>query len=104
MVNLPTAPRGPYRTGRRRRQQIVEAATAAFGRRGYTGASLREIADEEVCHGRFAPSFRQQGELLAAVLDKWGWDTEELMDGAIQGMEWFLQYPGLIVITSNTPD
>ena len=37
--------RGPYRTGVRRREQIVAAATAVFAEYGYAGGSVRTIAD-----------------------------------------------------------
>ena len=37
--------RGPYRTGVRRREQIIGAATAVFAEYGYAGGSVRTIAD-----------------------------------------------------------
>ena len=37
--------RGPYRTGIRRREQIIDAATAVFAEYGYAGGSIRTIAD-----------------------------------------------------------
>ena len=97
-MDLTAVPRGPYRTGRRRRQQIVEAATAAFARRGYAGASLREIADGVgVTTAGLLRHFGSKEELLTAVLDRWGQDTDELIDGAgVEGLEWFLQYPDLM--------
>ena len=104
MVNLPATPRGPYRTGLRRREQIIEAATGIFARRGYTGASLREIADGAgVSTAGLLRHFGSKEKLLAAVLDRWGCDSEALMDGAILGLEWFLQYPDLIEYHQQHP-
>ena len=37
--------RGPYRTGIRRREQIIDAATAVFAEYGYAGGSVRTIAE-----------------------------------------------------------
>src|SRR6476469_5453109 len=87
MVNLPATPRGPYRTGLRRREQIIEAATGIFARRGYTGATLREIADGAgVSTAGLRRHFGSKEKLLATVLDRWGCDSEALMDGAILGL------------------
>ena len=73
-------PRGPYKMGVIRRRQIIEAATAAFARRGYAGASLREIADEVgVTVPGLLRHFASKEELLTAVLDKWGQDTDDLL-------------------------
>lgn len=43
-----TAPRGPYKPGRIRKeseQRILSAATLAFSQHGYSGASMQNIAD-----------------------------------------------------------
>ncbi len=41
--------------------------------------------------------FGSKEELLTAVLDKWGQDTDELIDGSgVEGLEWFLRYPDLM--------
>jgi len=47
--------------------------------------------------------FGSKEKLLAAVLDRWGCDSEALMDGAILGLEWFLQYPDLIEYHQQHP-
>jgi len=39
------APRGRYRKGDIKRQEILLAAIEVFSRRGYTDASIREIAE-----------------------------------------------------------
>jgi AcrR family transcriptional regulator len=64
--------RGPYRNGIERRRQIVAEATLAFGRRGYAGASLREIADNVgVSAAALLRYFGSKENLLFAVLDHW---------------------------------
>ena len=76
-------PRGSLQDGCDSARQIIEAATVAFARRGYAGASLREIADEVgVTVPGLLRHFASKEELLTAVLDKWGQDTDELLDGA----------------------
>ena len=87
-------PRGPYKAGVIRRRQIIEAATIAFARRGYTGASLREIADEVgVTVPGLLRHFASKEELLTAVLDKWDEDTIKLFQQHAEGLEWYLQIP-----------
>ena len=90
-------PRGPYKAGVIRRRQIIEAATVAFARRGYTGASLREIADEVgVTVPGLLRHFASKEELLTAVLDKWDEDTIKLFQQHAEGLEWYLQYPDVM--------
>jgi AcrR family transcriptional regulator len=97
LVDLTAASRGPYRTGLIRRRQIIEAATAAIGRRGYAGASLRVIAEAAgVTTAGLLRHFNSKQELLMAVLDQWTLDTDELFDGRTEGLDWFLQFPGLM--------
>lgn len=74
------AARGPYAKGIRRRQQILEAASATFARRGYTNASLREIADAVgVTPAALLRHFGSKEELLLAVLQRW--DSGALIKG-----------------------
>jgi len=64
--------RGPYRNGIERRRQIVVEATRVFGRRGYAGASLREIAGNVgVTAAALLRYFGSKEQLLFAVLDHW---------------------------------
>ena len=69
------ASRGSYRTGIRRRQQIIEAATRHFAQRGYVGASLRDVAADV-------------GVTAGAILRHFG--TKEALHGAVV-MEWWAQ-------------
>jgi AcrR family transcriptional regulator len=90
--------RGPYRTGIRRRQQIIEAATLRFAQRGYLGASLRDIAnDVGVSAAAILRHFGSKEELLGAVVLEW-WDQEGVQFGphADLGLAYFLQYPELM--------
>jgi AcrR family transcriptional regulator len=68
------------RRTRRRRQEILDVAAAAFATRGYHGASLAEIADEV---GISAPAilhhFRTKEGLLTALLH--ARDAEDADDG-----------------------
>ncbi|MEZ0493408.1 TetR/AcrR family transcriptional regulator [Kineococcus sp. TBRC 1896] len=68
--------RGPYRTGVERRRQIVEQATRVFAVRGYTNASLREIAGGVgVTGAALLRYFGSKEELLFAVLDRFDADS-----------------------------
>ncbi|PKQ21649.1 MAG: TetR family transcriptional regulator [Actinobacteria bacterium HGW-Actinobacteria-5] len=60
-----------YSAGRRRRDQILEAATSAFAHAGFHGASLREIAElAEVSTSALLHHFSSKRELLLAVLQR----------------------------------
>lgn len=92
-----TSTRGPYRTGIKRRQQIIENASAAFALHGYAGATLRQIADRVgVTPGAVLAHFKDKEELLLAVLDKWTQDARSLRHSDATGLDWFLGYPNLI--------
>jgi AcrR family transcriptional regulator len=63
------ASRGPYRAGRARRQEILEAATDVFARDGYRGGSLRDVAKSlAVTPGAILHHFGSKEQLLVAVL------------------------------------
>lgn len=62
---------GGYPAGRRRRDQILEAATSAFAQAGFHGASLREIAElADVSTSALLHHFSSKRELLLAVLQR----------------------------------
>jgi len=68
--------RGPYRTGIKRREQIVAAAAKAFAEHGYNGASMRQIAAEVgVSPAALLRHFESKEELLSAVLEWWASET-----------------------------
>ncbi|MGC3955364.1 MAG: TetR/AcrR family transcriptional regulator [Propionicimonas sp.] len=101
------AVRGPYRSGLRRRQLIIEQASAVFAERGYPGGSLRLIA------GRVGASpaslihhFGSKEGLLMAVLDDWETQTVKHTNAEHTGLAFFehlgdlmrfhLAHPGLL--------
>jgi AcrR family transcriptional regulator len=66
------ARRGPYRNGVKRRREIVDAATVAFGQAGYHGASLRAIATMVgTTPASLVAHFGSKEGLLVAVLEDW---------------------------------
>lgn len=69
----PRGPRGPYKTGIDRRAQILEKAIEVFGARGYSGSTLREIADlVGVTPAAITVHFAGKEGLLVEVLRFWG--------------------------------
>lgn len=101
------AARGPYRTGVRRRGQIVEAAIEVFGQFGFAGGSVRSIADRVgVSHASLLQHFGSKEGLLMAVLAEWDRRTVEARLGDANGLEYFrrlpevmgahLEHPGLL--------
>jgi AcrR family transcriptional regulator len=67
---------GGYLKGRIRREDIITAATAAYGELGYHGSSLREIAKRVgISHAGLLYYFPTKEALLAAVLERR--DTED---------------------------
>ena len=67
-----TTPRGPYRSGIKRRREIIDAASLVFARYGYAGSSLRQIADDVgVTAAAFTRHFGNKEGLLQAVIEHW---------------------------------
>jgi AcrR family transcriptional regulator len=85
-----TSARGPYRTGIRRREQIVAAAITVFGERGFAGSSIRTIADRVgVSHVTLLQHFGSKEGLLTAVLQEWDRRTVESRLTDVSGLEYF---------------
>jgi AcrR family transcriptional regulator len=86
--------RGPYRTGIRRRKQIVAVAIAVFGEYGYAGGSIRAIAERVgVSHATLLQHFGSKEGLLTAVLQEWDRQTvEKNLEGAA-GLAYFRRLP-----------
>lgn len=73
-----------YAAGRRRREQILEAATTAFAQSGYHGASVREIASMVgVSSSALAHHFPSKEDLLIAVLAR----RDEVTAAAVRAVE-----------------
>ena len=90
--------RGPYKTGVRRRAQIVAAASALIARRGYAGASLRRIGEAVgMTPAGLLRHFDTKEDLLFAVLDDWQVQTNQLpSSSSVQGMGHFADYVDLM--------
>lgn len=100
-------PRGPYRTGERRRAAIIEQATEVFGEHGYAAGSLRSIAQRVgASPASLIQHFGTKEGLLVAVLEKWEAETATLTGTDRQGLDFFenlaelmefhIAHPGLL--------
>ena len=86
--------RGPYRTGVRRREQIIGAATAVFAEYGYAGGSVRTIAESiGVSPASLLQHFGSKEGLLMAVLEDWDRHTVEARLTDVTGLDYFLRLP-----------
>ena len=86
--------RGPYRTGLRRREQIIDAATAVFAEYGYAGGSVRTIADRVgVSPASLLQHFGSKEGLLMAVLADWDRHTVETQLTDVTGLNYFRRLP-----------
>jgi AcrR family transcriptional regulator len=89
-----TTARGPYRTGIRRREQIVAAAITVFGEYGFAGSSIRTIADRVgVSHATLLQHFGSKEGLLTAVLQEWDRQTVEARLTDVAGLDYFRRLP-----------
>lgn len=80
--------RGPYQKGIRRRREIVESAANVFGRYGYAGGSLRQIADEVgVTPAALTRHFDSKEGLLVAVLAHWDAENDRVLPERAHGLE-----------------
>ena len=96
-------PRGPYRTGIKRRREIVDAASRIFARYGYAGGSLRQIAgDVGVTPAALARHFDNKYGLLQAVLTHWEKENDYRFEGA-HGLEYFRRLPQLVEEHTKEP-
>src|SRR4051794_1547025 len=86
--------RGPYRTGVRRRAQIIDAATSVFAEYGYAGGSVRTIADRiSVSPASLLQHFGSKEGLLMAVLEDWDRRTVETQLTDVTGLDYFRRLP-----------
>lgn len=90
----PGRSRGPYRTGIRRREQIIAVAIDVFGAHGYAGGSLRAIAEQAgVSHAALIQHFGSKEGLLMAVLEEWDRRTVENGLTDVSGLDYFRRLP-----------
>jgi len=86
--------RGPYRTGVRRREQLIAVAIDVFGEHGYAGASIRAIAEQAgVSHASLIQHFGSKEGLLVAVLEEWDRRTVEDGLAEVGGLDYFRRLP-----------
>src|SRR5438270_12053503 len=72
--------RGPYRTGIESRARIVAAAVDVFGRYGFKGGTLQQVAEAVgMTAGAITKLFGTKEQLLIAVLQHWGVLTTEVI-------------------------
>src|SRR3954451_16702538 len=86
--------RGPYRTGIRRREQIVAVAIDVFAEHGYAGGSIRTIAERVgISHATLLEHFGSKEGLLTAVLQEWDRQTVEASLSGVTGVDYFRRLP-----------
>ncbi|MDR1237039.1 MAG: TetR/AcrR family transcriptional regulator [Propionibacteriaceae bacterium] len=96
------AGRGPYRNGRRTREQIVAEAITAIAERGFHGASLRSIAAAVgISPAALLRHFESKDELLAAVLKSWAVLTDDLQGSYLRGLQRWKAQPGVMAYHIN---
>ena len=105
MTTGSSAVRGPYRTGVRRRAQITEAATTIFARRGYAGASLRQIgAAVGMSPAGLLRHFSSKEDLFLAVLNQWEDRVQHLRPTPSQvGIDYFSHFPRIMEFHMANP-
>lgn len=92
-----TRTRGPYRTGIRRREQLVGIAMDVFGEHGFAGGSLRTIAEQAgVNHATLIQHFGSKEGLLTAVLKEWDRQTVENGLTDVNGLDYFRRLPDVM--------
>ena len=97
--------RGPYRTGVRRREQIIDAATAVFAEYGYAGGAVRTIADRiGVSPASLLQHFGSKEGLLMAVLEDWDRHTVEARLTDVTGLDYFRRLPEVMAAHLATGD
>ena len=79
--------RGPYRSGIRRRGEILDSATRVFGQHGYAGGTLKQIAEDVGCSpAALVRHFATKEDLLIAVLLNSDARNGEELFGASEGI------------------
>lgn len=96
--------RGPYKTGVRRREQLIAGAVDVFAQHGYAGGSVRAIADQAgVSHATLIQHFGSKEGLLTAVLEEWDRRTvhDDLAD--VNGLDYFRRLPEVMAAHQRHP-
>lgn len=92
-VGAPPPP-GQNRRGVQRRRQIVAAAATVFAELGYSGGSIRTIAERVGSSpATLLQHFGSKEGLLAAVLEDWGSRSRPAQVSEETGINWFTRLP-----------
>lgn len=92
-IEEPLPPR-QNRRGVERRRQIVAAAAAVFAQHGYSGGSIRTIAERVGSSpATLLQHFGSKEKLLAAVLEDWGRRSRPVEVSEETGINWFTRLP-----------
>lgn len=96
--------RGPYRAGRERRREILQAATEVFAREGYRGGSLREMARAiGVTAGAILHHFGSKDELLVAVLEDRDVHNRQVMNQYLERQDTVGSLRAIVAETESNP-
>jgi AcrR family transcriptional regulator len=97
-----TKARGPYRTGVRRREQLIAVAIDVFAEHGFAGGSIRAIAEQAgVSHATLIQHFGSKEGLLTAVLEEWDRRTVETSLTDVSGLGYFRRLPEVMAAHQN---
>ncbi len=90
-------PSGQNRRGVKRRREIVAAAGAVFAQHGYSGGSIRAIAERVGSSpATLLQHFGSKEKLLAAVLHDWGRRSRPAHVAEETGINWFNRLPAVM--------
>lgn len=95
-------PRGPYRTGIKRREEIITSAVEVFGEHGFTGGYLRLIAQRVgVTPAAVLHYFGSKEGLLTAALQQWDEQSDVITGTEFEGLS-FIEKQRLVVRHNST--
>lgn len=101
---MPRRPRGPYRKGVERRLEVVVVAVDVFGRYGFKGGTLHQVAERVgLTPAAIVKLFGSKERLLIAVLEHWDVETELAMDANSGGVVRFDGFRRLMAYHVNHP-
>jgi AcrR family transcriptional regulator len=106
-MTVQRTPRGPYKKGIERRQEIVKVAVEVFGQYGFKGGTLQQVGDKVgLTPAAIIKLFGSKEKLLIAVLEHWGVVTGGIvgpeakgyqrLDGFKRLMAYHVEHPGLL--------
>jgi AcrR family transcriptional regulator len=94
---MPSTSRGPYKNGIKTRREIIESASHVFGRFGYAGGSLKQIAGNVgVTPAALIQHFGSKEDLLIAVLERWAAETVREVPTEPTGLGFFVRLSKLM--------